>query len=1034
MRVLLSHKMPKTCIKQACFMLFFLGFSFAQLYAQGKYAPYLESFEGERVLEYYHGEGSSELQISEQHSQFGQSALQWDWSRKGAYFESSNFSFLENNAEDLVYNALFPSSPAFIFSVYQEKPQQGEVKITFLKGGNEKMWFTINLDFYGWRSLRVPFYEMEGDIPEKTLPVNYDALQISSLVDAGRLYFDDMIFSQYQDDRFPYPDLTVPFIKADQDHSIDHWMPLISNLELLDRLDPIALTDSASQDIALIQSRINEELYPRDVQEGYDQVKEDFEQLGLYEKAGTVAGPPLTYNVEEVYYDSLQQGPRIHTNIHAFGKEIRKLAEAYILDSAREGNHAQEYKAMFVMASRYYLDQGWQKGSSGGTRHHVGYATRELTEAFYMMREPLREAGLLEEIGESLQWLTNLGMILEEEDQFNVNIDYLNTQSYNHLLQLFLTANPETTAALLHSFSRYLTVILAQQDKEWGFKADGTAWHHNGHYPAYAVGAFQQVPRLLYHLSGTQYRLGAEGHANFKKAFLSTAEYSHLYDWGFGNAGRHPFEGNTITKIHTGYQLMVKAGNPAGDRAIDEEVAEMYVYLWGEANDAFAEGLKEQGIKAASLPAYKSFPYGATAVQRYQDWAAIIKGYSKYVWSSEIYARSNRYGKYPANGTIELLNRGGEEGSGYVQEGWDWNRYPGATIIYKPLEELEPEEALLMFLSEETFAGASYLEGNGVFGMVLDESHGKNADGLVAENEIAFPGKLTAQKSIFSFGNKILCIGTGITSVDAVHPVQTNLFQTLLGPGHSLIRWEQGEKEPQFPLEGTTTSWIIDPYGSAYQVLDGGEIHFQKKTQNSYHNKYSVRSGEVNPSLKAKGVKETKGDFASAWLHHGHRPKSASYQYVIYPFLSQQQQEEWKDNISGERDFEVLQADTLAHIARDLTENSTAYVVFEADQWQGMGLLEGVSAPSLLMIKEHSPNRISLSAVNPDLNFPVNSKKKNGFDNYSRPSPLTIRLAGNWSLDEGGEVLSIAHREGQTLVELSCVDGLPTLLSLHKVP
>ena len=143
----------------------------------------------------------------------------------------------------------------------------------------------------------------------------------------------------------------------------------------------------------------------------------------------------------------------------------------------------------------------------------------------------------------------------------------------------------------------------------------------------------------------------------------------------------------------------------------------------------------DEGIKAQQMSGYKTLPYGATAIHRREDWAAIIKGYSKYVWSSEIYSASNRYGRYPANGTVQLLNEEGEQNSGFVQEGWDWNRYPGGTIVYLPLDELETEKSLLMFLSEESFAGATQLGSNGVFGMVLNESKGLNADGLVSDFE-----------------------------------------------------------------------------------------------------------------------------------------------------------------------------------------------------------------------------------------------------------------------------------------------------------
>jgi len=54
-----------------------------------------------------------------------------------------------------------------------------------------------------------------------------------------------------------------------------------------------------------------------------------------------------------------------------------------------------------------------------------------------------------------------------------------------------------------------------------------------------------------------------------------------------------------------------------------------------------------------------------------------------------------------------------------VQEGWDWNRVPGATTIHLPYPELEsPLPGTLMERNPERFSGASSLEGrNGILAL-----------------------------------------------------------------------------------------------------------------------------------------------------------------------------------------------------------------------------------------------------------------------------------------------------------------------------
>ncbi len=1000
--------------------------------AQQKNLPAVESFEQEQVLTHYDTSENSELSVSQTRHRFGRSALEWRWNGAESSFGTSNFKILERDPKMQVYEAIFPTSPALVFSVYNEGPREGTLKIAFQKNGEDRAWFKIPLQFQGWRTLRVPFYEMQGRPPQRNTAVDYDHFEVSTNVQNGKLFFDDIVFSQFMDDRHPYPDLMVPFIKPDQDRGIDHWMPMIENLERLEEVKAPPLSPSEESDLKLVRDRLNEEVLSKSGGTTFREAKSDYASLDIHEENGNILAPPLTYNSHEVYFDSLQQGPGTQNDVKSFGQKLKKMAQAFVANTDRA--EKEDLEQDFVMASRYYLDQGWQKGISGGTRHHVGYATTHLTEAFYMMRETLKGAGLLSEIGESLQWLNNLGMLLDDPENFHVNIDYLNTQAYYHLMVIFLSETKEKQAALLKAYSNYLSIILAQQDEEWGFKPDGTSWHHNGHYPAYGIGAFQKVPGIFQILSGTDFRIGEAGHRNFKNALLTTAEYSQTYDWGFGNAGRHPLEshqGNNIGSLQDPYLQMVFSGNPDGTSKIDKEVAAAYLRLWGQKDSLDRKLFTDEGIKEQQMPGYRTLPYAATAIHRRDGWAAIIKGYSKYVWSSEIYSSTNRYGRYPANGTVELLNAEGERGSGFVQEGWDWNRYPGATIVYLPLEELETEKSLLMFLSGESFAGAAKLGDNGVFGMVLDESRGMNADGLVSDRSVSFPEKLQAKKSVFSFGDKLICIGTDISSVDQKHPVQTNLFQTFLkNPGMPMYMDGQGLVEG-LPFSSDTGNWIVDPYGNGYHVLSDDPIHAQRMKQHSYHNKYSKQTGEMQ--VRGEGAKETKGDFATAWIDHGAAPKNASYQYVIYPFLSAEGQKTFEKKIAGDTSYTIQRADGIAHIVSDKTSNTSGYVIFDSGSYKGTDMLKSVSAPSIVMLKNDAKNTITISAVRPDLNFPENHKKKNGFDNYSQPVELILTLKGNWELKEGAKVQYIKQLNDETIIGLECQHGFSEVFELIKM-
>lgn len=986
-----------------------------------------DSFEKEQTLNNYTKSGSSELSISSKHRRFGKSSLKWSWNGE-ASFSTQKFAHLPQDKSPLKYGDHFPASPILVMSVYNEVAQNNKVKIAYIQDNKEQVWFQLPLNFTGWRTIWVPFYEMEGNPPKKTDTVAYDTFMVSTTTNTkGALFFDDIVFSQYQDDRHSYPDLIVPFIKWDKEVGSDHWMPLIRDIKRIENIQTSKVSDLEIKELALIEKRIDSKFFKKKnkLVDNLSDATTVFKGLKLDIKE-SVIGPPLTFNEQQVYFDKKDNFESKLITIKNFGKSLKKLAQYY--HQSTDVNK-QKVEKQFILATKYFLDQGWQKGSSGGTRHHIGYNVRELTDAFYMMKVSLKRSGLLNEVGSSLQWIFNIGKVLGPVEEFHSNIDYYNTQSFYHLMLIFMSDNVETKAALLKAYSNYISITLAQDKKEGVFKVDGTSWHHHGHYPAYGMGAFKTLPAVIHALSGTNFRISEAGHKNFKKAFLTTEKYSNLLDYGFGNAGRHPLDDNTIKSLKDQYLQMVYSGNPENTSKVDKDVAKAYLRLWGKRDKLNRTIFKDTyGITKESLPSYHVLPYAATAIHRHKTWAAFIKGYSKYVWASEIYVDENRYGRYPANGSIQLNNAGGNVKSGYKQEGWDWNRYPGTTVINLPFKELEPDTPLLMFKSAETFAGAVEMDGKGVFGMKLNESKGDNADG--DEKVIGFPGKLKANKSIFSFGNKLICIGTGISSIDKENPTQTNIFQNYLTKTSKSISTFQETDIKRFPYNSsvskkeTSNKWLIDAYKNGYHILSDNNVEVRKQSQESYHNKYSIKTGKKNK--KGKGVTVTKGDYASAWINHGLAPKGASYQYVIYPFLKNEELTSFSKFVKNDQSYEILRADDIAHIVKDVESKITGFVIFNANDLLNNNVISEVSAPSLLMVKE-AKNKLLISVVEPDLNF--KDARRGG---YSYPVNLTITIKGEWRIKDESKIKSIAIVKNKTVVSLECRHGFSKKIELIK--
>ncbi|MBL4746386.1 MAG: hypothetical protein JKY08_08455 [Flavobacteriaceae bacterium] len=989
-----------------------------------------DSFENQETLKNYDTSGESNLSISQKHHQFGTSSLQWEWQGESS-FGTSKFSHLKAADSPLKYGQHFANSPIVILSIYNEIAQDNSIKIAYDEKGIEQVSFELKLNFTGWRTLWVPFYEMQGNAPKKTAAVAYDYFRVSTVngPSEGTIYFDDIVFSQFQDDRHSYPDTHVPFIKRDIPIGKDHWMPLMRDLKRVQNVQISEISSTEKLELKIIEQKIDANFYvkPKKNQDLLTKATRAYNSLQL-DVQETVLGLPLTFKISQVYFSKQDPNRKKYLPIQELGAVLKKLATYH--QQSKSVSEKEAIATLFINASKYFLDQGWQEGASGGTRHHIGYNVRKLTDAFYMMKSPLKEAGLLNEIGTSLQWIFNLGKVLGNEEEFHANIDYLNTQSYYHLMLIFMSDNDAKKVALLKAYSNYMSITLAQDNAIGVFKVDGTSWHHGGHYPAYGLGAFNSVTPVIYTLSGTDFSISEAGHKNFKKAFLTTRLYSNLLDFGFGLAGRHPLEDNSFKSLKDNYLDMAFSGNPEKTEKIDTEVAAAYLRLWGKKDKKNSRLFQvKNNIAPEVLTGYDILPYAATAIHRRDNWAAFIKGYSKYVWASEIYVDENRYGRYPSNGSIQINSTKGSIKSGFKQEGWDWNRYPGTTVINLPLRDLEPNTPLIMFRSEETFAGAVSMDNNGVFGMILNESKGSNADG--PERKIGYPGKLKAYKSVFSFDEKLICIGTGITSIDTEHPVQTNLFQNYLSDPTLKIASSDNHNITALPYKATLDSrsnWVIDAYNNGYHILSDNKLQLKRAHQESYHNKYSIKTGRMN--RKGKGATITHGDFASSWINHGTAPKEASYQYVIYPGLTEDAAKSFRKKIRKDHSYKILRADNNAHIVLDKNTNTTGYSIFKVAGDFEDSILKNVSEPSLLMVKK-SKNQLRISAVQPDLNLlDVKDKTLRG---YSQPVQLTITLRGQWKLKGSVDNASVSHNDNDTIISLKFQHGFSTIMNLVKI-
>ena len=196
--------------------------------------------------------------------------------------------------------------------------------------------------------------------------------------------------------------------------------------------------------------------------------------------------------------------------------------------------------------------------------------------------------------------------------------------------------------------------------------------------------------------------------------------------------------------------------------------------------------------------------YALLMAHRRDTWLALARGYNHRFAATEIYDRNNRFGRYFGNGVLEILAGGdpvSREASGCVEDGWDWNRLDGTTVIYLPLDKLRAvNRGTEGILSDQTFVGGvSHRGRNGAFVMQI---HG------MKRHDPSF----RARKSTFFFDDRIICLGSDIENDDTEHPTHTNLFQKHL-PETTLpisSSEEHAGASPMRALPADRAGWLVD--------------------------------------------------------------------------------------------------------------------------------------------------------------------------------------------------------------------------------
>ena len=935
---------------------------------------------------------NSKIEITKEKFKDGTSSLKWD-------FEKNSTLTIKGDVGYKVFQKgkQEKARSSFVMWIYNKKSIADKMQVQFKKKGEVKSYFSINMNFTGWRTMWVQYdRDMSGKAEENMDEITFIAPNVN-----GEIYIDQIYTSILIDPRHNARDEQVDFVNLQADSAVNsHWMALYKNYNAISQNKNIKkLTSEEIQGIKSVENRFKNDIIKK-VKVNSKLIEKNREKLQEY-LTTTVVSPQTV-----VLYKDFSKEEKSYLKdiqIKEYGSWLRELAFMY--NSTEDKKYKKEIYEIFKKGLNHLYEQGWAKGSCQGTIHHLGYQVRELYQSIFLMKEPLLKDKNLKQAKEMVTWYSAMGILYTPDSEIKgVNADVLNTMLPGMLIAILLNDDDKVTASQLYQLNHYLTKSIDYAPGLLGgFKEDGSMFHHMQNYPAYAKGAFEGLTPIMYYLGNTTFALDDYSFNIVKKAVLMTRVYSNTHTWLISISGRHPDDRFQISdEVFRYLALGKKVGN-------DSELANAYLRLAPQGR--FAEELSSLGFKAETTPQGAwTMNMSSLQLHRRDNWLIGVKGYSRYLVGNETYIKNNLFGRYMSYGNFQILENSLIE-SGYVQQGWDWAHFPGTTAIALPIDNLKSPISQVdiysgveeMLLSDETFSGGNSLNNNGMFAMKLHE-HSKYND------------THRARKSVFLFDNRVILLGSDIEN-KSDYETHTTLFQNYLSDKNSISKVEKIKN----------SNFILDTQNNLYKVVEG---------------KLKYKNGLQHSLDQNKGT-PTENYYEMAYINHGKNPKNQKYQYAILVKGDKEEQESFKKNSN----YQVLQQDYNAHIVEDEISKMRGYALFESGDIKDK-YLKSIDTPSLIFI-DPNDNSLELSFVDPDLRLyegkDESQYEKNGklkeVSIYSRkwnsnpsiPHTSTIILNGKYSLEKENKNVFAEIVDNTTIIKITTTYATPVKLTLKKL-
>ncbi|QHI70120.1 chondroitinase family polysaccharide lyase [Tichowtungia aerotolerans] len=623
---------------------------------------------------------------------------------------------------------------------------------------------------------------------------------------------------------------------------------------------------------------------------------------------------------------------------------------------------------------------------------------------------------------------------ISRDGEMGENVDYLRIISIQLVINAVLGATENECVRDLEAVCNYFSDIAFQTAPGTldGFRPDGLAYHHWGWVAQYGIDCLVQVPKIVYALSGTEFRIREAAHQRVKDALISLdwmSLYSIVPSTLSGKSGFPYAYGGRTHNTPDPFAWMALSGTPDGTDSIDEEMAGIFLrsfndFLPNSADPSmFASNsqtmLSNANYSATTAPeGTRIYSYGDMAVHRKNGWLWSVKGHSKFQFTRE---SADPWVTYLGYGMLDLVQdywvRYGiiRLESEFGVNGYDWRKYPGTTTIdFSDIQDIVNHE-YKRWWSDETFVGGLVQNGNGIFTMCIKGS---------ATNSL---GSYRAKKSWFFFDGTAVAMGSGISNSVSAEPTITTLYQD--GITSSTETWfnntsgTTGLSTDSTAILGSS-AWLVDSESTGYWVPAGENLTVKRRAQ-------------TNPNWDNNA--NVSGDFALAWLNHGNAPNNASYWYVQTVGATPAAMSAFNTSMnSGTPPFQILENSDRAHAVWSEAEQTCGITVFDVTSALDIRDVKTVSRPCVLMMQESSSSLRKLSVADPDLDLIDHAVYSNNESwGYSSEHTVTIVLNGLWSVGTPPENLSAVLTNGAqntTTLTLTVKEGLTTDIDLVAIP